>query len=487
VAEPALADVVPRFAGIRVLVIGDVILDSWLHGPSYRLSREGPVPAVTVSATDHQPGGAGNAAANLAALGARVDLLGLAGADADAEALRSALRQAGVDPGSLVTDPGRQTTTKRRLLAADRLVARFDQADPGPVPAELTGELADRAVDLAAAADALLVCDYGGGIFAGPVRDAVGRGAARLSGPSVVDAHDLGPWAALAADAVTPSWEEACRLIGPAGDLSGPDRAAAVVRNAPALLQATGARLVATTLDTDGSVLLSHHDSPHRTYAVPQPADHAAGAGDSYAAAFILALAAGAGPAQAADLGQAAATVAARGTGTVVCTGAELRAAVTGPPGALVGTEELARLVGAHRAAGRRIVFTNGCFDVLHRGHVAYLEQASRLGDVLVVALNSDASVARLKGPGRPVNPVQDRAAVLVALTAVDHVVVFDEASPRRLLDLVRPDVYVKGGDYRPEMIPEAGQVGRLGGEVRVLDYVADHSTSAIIDRIRQS
>src|SRR5207237_571123 len=186
---------------------------------------------------------------------------------------------------------------------------------------------------------------------------------------------------------------------------------------------------------------------------------------------FILALAGGATPAQAADLGQAAASVVARGTGTAVCTDTELRAAVSDSTAGFVGAEELARLVGSHRAAGRRIVFTNGCFDVLHRGHIAYLDQARQLGDVLVVALNGDASVARLKGPGRPVNPVEDRAAVLAALKAVDHVVVFDEDTPRRLLEVVRPEVYVKGGDYRPEMIPEARQVRRLGGRVHVLGY----------------
>jgi len=138
------------------------------------------------------------------------------------------------------------------------------------------------------------------------------------------------------------------------------------------------------------------------------------------------------------------------------------------------------------RARGARIVFTNGCFDVLHRGHVGYLSQARELGDVLVVAVNSDESVRRLKGPTRPVNPQEDRAAVLAALGCVDHVVVFDEDSPERLLEAVRPDVYVKGGDYRPELIPEAELVTRLGGEVRTLDYLPDRSTSAIIDRIRR-
>jgi D-beta-D-heptose 7-phosphate kinase / D-beta-D-heptose 1-phosphate adenosyltransferase len=147
---------------------------------------------------------------------------------------------------------------------------------------------------------------------------------------------------------------------------------------------------------------------------------------------------------------------------------------------------ELLDRVAQARAKGARIVFTNGCFDVLHRGHVGYLSQARELGDVLVVAVNSDDSVRRLKGPGRPVNPQEDRAAVLAALGCVDHVVVFDEDSPARLIEAVRPDVYVKGGDYRPELIPEAELVHRLGGEVRALDYLPDRSTSAIIERIRR-
>jgi rfaE bifunctional protein nucleotidyltransferase chain/domain len=287
---------------------------------------------------------------------------------------------------------------------------------------------------------------------------------------------------------VTPSWAEACRLISvDADDPAGPDRADFLIRHAARLHEAAGTDLVAATLDAEGSVLLSRHDRPHRTYAVPQPANQTAGAGDAYAAAFILALASGAATAQAADLGQAAASVAARSPGTTVCTDTELRAAVSGSGSPFLRLEELAQLVGGHRAAGRRIVFTNGCFDMLHRGHVAYLDEARRLGDVLIVGLNSDTSVARLKGSGRPVNPAEDRAAVLAALGSVDHVVVFDEDSPRRLLETVRPEVYVKGGDYEPGMIPEAGLVRRLGGQVRVLGYLADRSTSAIIDRIRES
>jgi rfaE bifunctional protein nucleotidyltransferase chain/domain len=150
-----------------------------------------------------------------------------------------------------------------------------------------------------------------------------------------------------------------------------------------------------------------------------------------------------------------------------------------------ISAGELEDAVRAHRAAGRRIAFTNGCFDVLHAGHVAYLRQARALGDVLVVAVNSDASVARLKGPGRPIVPESERAALLAALRPVDHVVLFDEATPERLLEVVRPDVYVKGGDYTPEMLPETAVVERLGGEVVMVDYVDGHSTTELVERIR--
>jgi rfaE bifunctional protein nucleotidyltransferase chain/domain len=142
-------------------------------------------------------------------------------------------------------------------------------------------------------------------------------------------------------------------------------------------------------------------------------------------------------------------------------------------------------IVAEYREAGRSVVFTNGCFDVLHRGHVRYLEQARALGDLLIVAVNSDGSVRRLKGADRPVNPVEDRAALLAALACVDHAVVFEEDSPATLIEAVRPDVYVKGGDYPPELVPEAPLVRRLGGQVRTLGYVPDRSTSAIIERIR--
>ncbi|PZE67597.1 D-glycero-beta-D-manno-heptose 1-phosphate adenylyltransferase [Curtobacterium sp. MCBD17_021] len=494
-----------------VVVVGDVILDRWTVGAAERVSREAPAPVVRVTETIAVPGGAANTAVNARALGADVRMVALIGDDETGRVLRDRLEAAGVDTRWLVAVPGATTTSKDRIVGGDRVVVRVDDLAARPSAAD-TALLAEataaavqgrrpataddaRTTDGAvtdgadtARADAVVVCDYDLGVDATAVVPVLERDRPTTV---VVDAHDLSRWSALHPDLVTPNAGEASALLG--RDLGqGADRATTVVAARDDLLAVTGARNAVVTLDRNGTVLL---DGPgadaaadvHRTRATPASEQQASGAGDTFCAAASVALAVGTPVRDAVSFAQAAADVVVREAGTSVCSADALVASVSAPAETVVDHDELAAAVEKARRAGRRIVFTNGCFDVVHRGHTTYLRQASELGDLLVVALNDDDSVRRLKGPERPINTAEDRAGVLAALACVDLVTVFATDTPIPLIERIRPDVYVKGGDYSPEMLSETEVVRAHGGEVVMVDYVAEHSTSAVVRRIRET
>lgn len=466
----------------RVLVVGDLILDGWWNGHTERLSREAPAPVVEVTERTYSPGGAANAAMNLAALGASADIAGVVGDDEAGTRLVELLEDAGVDASRVQRAPGVRTTTKTRVASNLQVLVRIDDGHRGGYP---QGVLDDLAASLPDTVDAELICDYGFGALGGPVRARLGRPDRRRDHLVVVDAHDLAAWAGLRADIVTPNAAETARALGGA-TLDG-DRVAAVVSHGRDILLATGAACAVVTLDRDGTVLLRPDAPPYRTHAHPALETHASGAGDTFAAALTLARSAGATLETAADFAQIAADVVVQRFGTSVCTLDDVDEQLGAPSDLALDHDELEARLREHRAAGRRIVFTNGCFDVLHRGHTTYLAQASKLGDVLVVAINGDDSVRRLKGADRPVNRASDRANVLAALGCVDYVTVFDDDTPSGLLDRVRPDVYAKGGDYTPEMLSETAVVRAYGGEVRMLGYVPSQSTTEVVKRIRRT
>ncbi len=550
---------VESWLGRGVLVIGDAMLDEWRFAETERLCREAPAPVLTLRRRLTAAGGAANTAVNLTALGGRAALVAPVGADVAGDELHDCLDRAGVWDRT-VTQQGRPTPVKRRILAGDQILVREDEGDADEtLPADgiqrmllalarATEELRD---ETGGHPPTLVICDYGLGALPDPVRFWLVANRHRFA-TVALDAHDLAYWRDLAPTVVTPSFAEATRLLnhaahtigsavpdddlttvvaGPgavgsrleatgshlvtAGGITTTGRTVATGNNTAAtgvgltvsgaiadravlaqsrlaeLRERTGADVVAVTLDADGAVVGGADGQHRRSHATPVPASYAVGAGDAYLAAMTLALAAEAPLPTAAQLAQLAATLTVSDTGTCVCLRDDLLSTLSSPesekPGATIVVDRagLAELVRRHRQEHRSVVFTNGCFDVLHRGHVRYLEQARGLGDLLVVAVNSDDSVRRLKGTGRPVNPVEDRIAVLAALACVDHVVVFEEDSPSALIELVRPDLYVKGGDYPPELVPEAPLVRRLGGQVHTLGYVPDRSTSAIIERIR--
>ena len=478
-------DVVAAFEGIRVLVVGEAMLDTYLEGGVSGVCREAPVPVVEVAEQHDLPGGAANAAANASGLGADVSFLSVVGDDAEAVLLRDALERNGVPAGDLLVAPGRRTLAKQRVVAAGQIVVRFDRGTTQPLERDVERSFAERLRALARASDAILVSDYDYGILTPGVREALAELARERPTILVVDAKDPSAYRHVRPTAVKPNYQEAARLLGLADPPRREDGWSSWQRYGDEILERTGAEIAAVTLDTDGAIVFERGRPAYRTYARPANNADATGAGDTFASTFALALAARAETPAAADLASAAAGVVVAGHGTRVCTAEALREAVAGGEKELRDASQLAARIRLYRDQGRRIVFTNGCFDILHQGHIACLSRAKSLGDVLVVAVNSDDSVRRLKGPGRPINSLADRMQVLAALSSVDHVVAFDEETPARLIAVARPDVFVKGGDYAVETLPEANLVEELGGEVRIVPYVEDRSTTSVIERVR--
>ncbi|MEC5189880.1 MULTISPECIES: D-glycero-beta-D-manno-heptose 1-phosphate adenylyltransferase [unclassified Arthrobacter] len=475
-----------RLASLQpsITVVGDVMLDGWWSGSIDRLCREAPAPVVEVADRSFAPGGAANTAMNLAALGAKVRLAGITGQDEAAAELLRQLADAGVDTTHVHQNPGTTTTTKTRISSIGQVLLRLDDVQR-EVPADALDALAKSLPQVLQDQEAVVVCDYGAGALQGPVRTGL---LAILAGRPeilvVVDAHQPHAWAELKPHLATPNALEAAGMLGLQFD-AGSRRADVIVAHREELLDAAGAGALIVTLDRDGSVLLPRAGEAHRTWARPVQEKQASGAGDTFVAALTLARSALLPLTTSVDLAQAAADVAVRRPGTSVCSTADLSNHLGRFTDTAVDADELAAEISRHREEGKRIVLTNGCFDVLHRGHTRYLNQAKQLGDVLVVALNSDDSVRRLKGTGRPVNTIADRAAVVAALSCVDYVTVFETATPIPLIRKIRPEIYAKGGDYTPAMLAETRVVEHYGGRVAILDYVPEQSTTAVVERIR--
>ena len=460
----------------RIAVVGDALLDRDVEGTVERLSPDAPVPVVDRASERVRPGGAGLAAALAAADGDEVTLVTALGADAAGAELRALLERRGVE----VVDLGLATATpeKLRILAAGRSLIRVDRGERRP---SAVGPASAAARSAIGAADAVLVSDYGRGVAAQPgVRRVLERVARER--PLVWDPHVSGPEPVAGATLATPNAVEAERFV-PAAHGTGP---AATVARARALLERWRCRAICMTLGAEGALLVGWSGHPALLPAVPAHGGDACGAGDRFASRAACALAAGTPTAAGVEQAVAAASGFVRAGGAAsVRLGGELATGASGPPRPL--QRGAADLAARERAVGRRVIATGGCFDLLHAGHVRMLQAARALGDCLVVCLNSDRSVAALKGPGRPIVRQEARAAVLEALESVDAVLVFDEPSPDAAIERIRPDVWVKGGDYSAEELPEARTVAAVGGQVVVLPYLQGHSTTRLIEEAMHS
>ncbi|HLS02294.1 MAG TPA: PfkB family carbohydrate kinase, partial [Beutenbergiaceae bacterium] len=443
----------------RVVVIGDLILDGWWVGQTERISREAPAPVVEVTQRTFAGGGAANTALNLAAMGAEVTIIGVVGTDAAGETLRKILDEGGVNTSHLVEAPGVCTTSKNRILSADHVLMRLDDINHGGYPQRVIEQVAHRASQQAAWAEAEVICDYGCGVITPSL---VRHLSQRRHRPPllIVDAHDLHRTAPLLPDVVIPNAQEFAALCGP---LPSRQRAQTVVERETSLLRNSGAHAAIVTLDKEGSVLLTPDGTTYRTYAKPVAERYASGAGDTFTAAVVMARAAGQSWQTMGDLAQLAATIVTKRAGTAVCTTQDMRRELNEPQ-RVSSWEELRVAISDHREAGERIVFTNGCFDVVDPGHVSFLRQAKGHGDVLVAGISDDHASAGLTGAPELLNSLHDRAAVLNAVTYVDYVVSYGEHTLIPLLELIQPEVYATGGDYSAPMVEETLAVRSYGG-----------------------
>jgi D-beta-D-heptose 7-phosphate kinase/D-beta-D-heptose 1-phosphate adenosyltransferase len=465
------------FRDLPVLVVGDVMLDRQVRGHVRRISPEAPVPVVSYDREDASPGGAGHVAASLAGLGCHVTLAGLVGDDPDGRRLRDELAARGV---AAVFGPGDGLTTvcKTRILSeAGQQLLRLDRDGRREAFAAAAGGLLERTLPALDGRRAVVLADYDKGAVTPGLAAAVIRACRARGVPCVVDPKkpDLSAYAG--ATVLTPNLPEAERALGrPLPDDEAIARAAEEVRDRLGL----GAMLI--TRGPDGMTLAAGGEPVHIPAQARAVAD-VTGAGDTVVAVLAACLGSGWGPADACRLAGTAAGIAVSHPGTHVVRAEELEPAWRGVSPKVVGWEAAARRVADAREAGRRVVFTNGCFDILHAGHLSCLERARALGDVLVVGLNSDASVKANKGEARPIIGQSDRSALLAGLACVDLVVVFDEQTPEALIRRLEPDVLVKGSDYAPGAIAGADFVRSRGGQVVTLPLVPGLSTTSILAR----
>ena len=468
---------VPDFAGVRVLVAGDAMLDEYWFGDTGRISPEAPVPVVSTRSTERRPGGAANVALNVAALGADTALVAIVGDDERGTALAQMLGQQSVRC-SFVRSPSLPTIHKLRVLARNQQLIRLDAEQPLAACAGDANKLFEAALTHA---DVVVLSDYGKGTLTRAAELIAHCHAAKV--PVLVDPKGTDFARYRGATALTPNRHEFEAVVGVCAT------EAELLERGEALRESLALEVLLVTRGEQGMTLFGRGRPPVTLPAEAREVFDVTGAGDTVIALLGAALGAGLDFEQAAALANLAAGIVVGKIGVAAVSVGELKLALhkkgSGGRG-LVTVEELEPMLEEAKRRGERIVMTNGCFDILHAGHVSYLEEAKSFGDRLIVAVNDDASVARLKGPTRPVTPLEDRMAVLAGLAAVDWVVPFAEDTPAALIERLLPHVLVKGGDYRVEDIAGADAVVGAGGEVRVVGFKPGRSTTALIDALRR-
>lgn len=473
---------VKKLSRASVLVVGDAMLDRYVYGEVNRVSPEAPVPILTVTREVAMPGGAGNVVRNLTALDASAAFVSVVGDDQAGSDLTGLIGgQERVEPWLLVQN-GRTTTLKTRYIAQGQHLIRADREETLALPEKLSERLIRIALDAMAATSVTVLSDYRKGVLSAPVCVALIEGAKKLGRPLIVDPKGRDYERYRGADVLTPNRKELAEATGMPVDTE-----AQIVAAAQALREKHEFGAVLVTRSEDGMSLITSAEVRHYPGEAREVFD-VSGAGDTVVAALAAAIAAEVPLPEAARLANIAAGIVVGKVGTAVARPSDILSHIAPATGALqkvVTASAAAEMAERWRLRGYKVGFTNGCFDLLHPGHVHLLEQCRAMCDRLIVGINSDASVSRLKGPTRPAQGEAARAAVLASLASVDLVCVFDEDTPIELIKRIRPDMLIKGADYTRETVVGADLVEGWGGSVALAELLPGHSTTATLARLR--
>lgn len=469
----------PRFDNLEILIMGDVMLDRYWHGETSRISPEAPVPVVHINTQQEYPGGAGNVALNVAVLGAKASLVGAIGNDADGQRLNEVLTQKNIS-AHLLSMAEHSTITKLRVLSRHQQLIRLDfEETHKPYDQQ---KLLRVYLSLLKQVDAVLLSDYGKGVLDEVENLIAAAVAAKI--PVFVDPKNKPFSRYKGATLITPNFKEFREAIGDCKNID-----AEIAEKGMNALEIYNIEAMLVTRSEQGMTLLQRGQAPFHLRAEAKEVFDVTGAGDTVISVLTTAFAAGQDLKQATALANLAASIVVGKLGAQPVSIQELKQALHQnhvSSESIVNLEQLLVIRNAARTAGKTVVMTNGCFDLIHPGHIAYLEQAKALGDILVIAVNDDASVGRLKA-GRPINSLAQRMAVLSGLKPVDYVLPFSEDTPEKLIGEILPDLLVKGGDYKPEDIAGSSAVLKHGGQVKILDFKEGCSTTEIINRIKHN
>lgn len=464
---------------VRILVLGDLIMDHYIRGTTERTSPEAPVPVVLFRDEQRIPGGAANVARNVCAAGARVECVGLAGTDSEGEHLLQAMESAGIPSDGVIRIPSHPTTVKTRIVSQGQQVVRLDRESNAFIPVPEQKRVLAAFRERLPHCDAVILSDYAKGVLSPLVLSSVIAEAAAAGIPLFVDPKGRDYSRYRGAYALTPNAQEAAEASGIA--LSGPDRLSDAAR---ALCDVTECRLLVITRGAEGLALFQRGNTePLLMPTLAREVFDVTGAGDTFVAFLAMGIAAGLDPPIAARIANGAAGVVVGKIGAATVSLSELRSALLPErlSRKLRTPADLAALGRELRAAGKRIVFTNGCFDFLHAGHVALLQEARALGDVLVLATNTDDVIRRLKGAPRPIIRQTQREKLLAAIEAVDYIVPFSDDTPHALLRDLRPDILVKGSNYSSDQVEGREIVEEYGGSVQLISVLEDISTRELL------